>query len=43
VGDKGFYHEAAVQGILIRFWNEEEYEATPGKPFASLVPAGSPS
>jgi hypothetical protein len=42
VGDKDFYHEVAVQGILIGFWNEEEYEAATGKPFASLVPAGPP-
>mgnify|MGYP002628231526 CR=1 FL=1 len=34
---------AAETGILIGFWDEAEYEAATGKPFASLVPAGPPT
>ncbi|WP_281955683.1 sulfatase-like hydrolase/transferase [Pseudophaeobacter arcticus] len=33
---------AAEGGILIGFWDEQEYEAATGKPFSSLVPAGRP-
>jgi len=33
---------AAEVGILIGFWDEEEYQAATGKPFSSLVPAGRP-
>jgi arylsulfatase A-like enzyme len=33
---------AAEQGILIGFWDEVEYEAATGKPFAALTPAGPP-
>ncbi|MBO9465457.1 sulfatase-like hydrolase/transferase [Tropicibacter sp. R15_0] len=32
--------KAAEGGILIGFWDEEEYEAVTGKPFASLTPVG---
>lgn len=32
--------KAAESGVLIGFWDEEEYEATTGKPFSSLVPIG---
>ncbi|UWS79064.1 sulfatase-like hydrolase/transferase [Phaeobacter sp. G2] len=33
---------AAEGGILIGFWDEQEYEEATGKPFSSLVPAGRP-
>lgn len=33
---------AAETGILIGFWDEDEYEQTVGKPFSSLVPHGRP-
>ncbi len=33
---------AAEGGILIGFWDEEEYEKTTGKTFDSLVPKGPP-
>lgn len=32
--------KAAESGVLIGFWDEEEYEAATGKPFSSLVPIG---
>ncbi|QXT38232.1 sulfatase-like hydrolase/transferase [Gymnodinialimonas ceratoperidinii] len=34
---------ASDVGILIGFWDEEEYEEVAGKPFASLTPAGPAS
>ena len=34
---------AAESGILIGFWDEDEYEEVTGKPFTSLVPAGRPT
>ncbi|MFL4472163.1 sulfatase-like hydrolase/transferase [Tateyamaria armeniaca] len=34
--------KATETGILIGFWDEDEYEATAGKPFSSLVAAGPP-
>lgn len=34
---------AAEVGILIGFWDEQEYEATTGKPFDSLKPVGRPN
>jgi hypothetical protein len=34
--------KAAESGILIGFWDEDEYLQTVGKPFSSLVPAGRP-
>mgnify|MGYP000871816504 FL=1 len=33
---------AAETGILIGFWDEDEYEQTVGKPFSALVPHGRP-
>ena len=33
---------AAETGILIGFWDEDEYEKTVGKPFSALVPHGRP-
>ncbi|WP_341234712.1 sulfatase-like hydrolase/transferase [uncultured Sulfitobacter sp.] len=33
---------AASGGILIGFWDEQEYEQATGKPFSSLVPVGRP-
>ncbi len=33
---------AAHSGILIGFWDEQEYEDATGKPFADLVPVGPP-
>jgi arylsulfatase A-like enzyme len=33
---------AAKNGILIGFWDEEEYEAVTGKAFSSLMPIGRP-
>jgi arylsulfatase A-like enzyme len=33
---------ATETGILIGFWDEAEYEAVTGKPFASLTPVGAP-
>ena len=34
--------KAAEGGILIGFWDEEEYEAETGKAFSSLAPLGPP-
>jgi arylsulfatase A-like enzyme len=33
---------AASGGILIGFWDEQEYAQATGKPFSSLVPVGRP-
>jgi len=33
---------AAETGILIGFWDEDDYEKTVGKPFSALVPHGRP-
>ena len=33
---------AAEGGILIGFWDEQEYEEATGKPFSSLIPSGRP-
>ncbi len=33
---------AAAGGILIGFWDEQEYEDAEGKPFDSLIPVGRP-
>lgn len=35
--------KAAESGILIGFWDADEYEAAVGKPFSSLTPQGRPA